>query len=165
MKLSRESEDGLAGVLYLARQPAGTILQVGAVAEGCGLARPFLAKIFVRLARGGVLRSFRGRERGYALSRPPGEINVKEVVQAIEGPEIFQRCIFWSNACSDTNPCVLHPVWRTARPLVAELLARTTLADLAAGHQPPNLRDLLAGVQPGPVLQQRDPGPENSAGG
>jgi Rrf2 family iron-sulfur cluster assembly transcriptional regulator len=154
MKLSRESEDGLAGVLYLARQPAGTILQVGAVAEGCGVARPFLAKIFVRLARGGVLRSFRGRERGYRLARPPEEISVKEVVQAIEGPEIFQRCIFWSNACSETNPCVLHPLWRTVRPLVADLLARTTIADLAARHQPPDLRELLAGIQPGPLPPQ-----------
>ena len=79
---------------------------------------------------------------------------MKEVVQAIEGPEIFQRCIFWSNTCSDAAPCVLHPVWRTARPLVAELLARTTLADLAAGHQPPNLQELLASVQPGPVPPQ-----------
>jgi hypothetical protein len=46
-------------------------------------------------------------------------------------------------------PPHLRQMVGTARPLVAELLGRTTLADLAAGYQPPDLRELLAGVQPG----------------
>lgn len=134
MKLSRESQYGLLGTIHLARQPEGAILQVGQVAAEAGLAQPFLAKIFVRLARSGVLRSYRGRERGYALGRPAAEISVKQVVEAIEGPDLFQRCIFWSDTCSDNAPCVLHETWRTIRPRVAELMARTTIADLAQGR-------------------------------
>lgn len=136
------------GLVYLARQPAGTILQVREVAQACGLAQPFLAKIFVRLARGGVLRSFRGRERGYMLARVAHEISVKDVVQAIEGPEIFQRCVFWSNACSETAPCVLHPVWRTVRPALTDALARTSIVDLADSRPPFDLGEGLTG-EPG----------------
>lgn len=146
MKLSRESQDGLMGLICLARKPEGTILQASEVAESCALAQPFLAKIFVRLARGGVLRSFRGRQRGYMLARPPREISVKDVIQVIEGPDIFHRCVFWSHVCSDTNPCVLHPVWQTVRPLFIDVLARTTIEDLMEERQPLNVERLIDSV-------------------
>ena len=90
-----------------------------------------------RLARAGVLRSYRGRERGYALAHPAREISVKAIVEAIEGPDIFQRCVFWSDACSDSSPCILHHVWQTVRPVVTDLLASTTVEDLALGRPDP----------------------------
>jgi Rrf2 family protein len=145
MKLARESQYGILGTVYLARQPLVTILQVSQVADATGLARPFLAKIFGRLARGGVLRSYRGRERGYALARPPRDISVKAIVEAIEGPDVFQRCVFWSDACSDSSPCILHHVWRTVRPAVADLMATTTVEDLALGRLDPP--DVLSFVE------------------
>ncbi|HEY7036487.1 MAG TPA: Rrf2 family transcriptional regulator [Thermomicrobiales bacterium] len=143
MKLSRESQYGILGTVYLAHQPVGTIRQVGQVAEACGLARPFLAKIFGRLVHAGVLRSYRGRERGYALARPAREVSVKAIVEAIEGPDVFQRCVFWSDACSDSSPCILHHVWQTVRPVAVELMARTTLEDLVRdGGQPDRLETM-----------------------
>ena len=70
MKLSKESQYGLTGVLALAELPAGSVLSVAEIAAATGLAQPFLAKVFQRLARGGVLQSHRGRSQGYALARP-----------------------------------------------------------------------------------------------
>jgi Rrf2 family iron-sulfur cluster assembly transcriptional regulator len=149
MKLSRETQDGLTGLIFLAQKPEGAILQVSEVARDCSLAQPFLAKIFIRLARAGVLHSFRGQRRGYALGRSAGEISVKDVVQAIEGPDIFHRCVFWSTACTDANPCILHPVWQNVRPVMIEFLARTTIEDLAEGRQTIDLEGAPASVREG----------------
>jgi Rrf2 family iron-sulfur cluster assembly transcriptional regulator len=131
VKLSKESEYGLIGVLYLAAQPEGAIRSAGEVAEMTGVAYPFLAKIFNRLARGGILVSYRGRSRGYALARPAEAINVKAVIEAIEGPNLFRHCVFWSNACADDHPCVMHEVWRRVRPQMAALMEQTSVAELA----------------------------------
>jgi DNA-binding IscR family transcriptional regulator len=69
--------------------------------------------------------------RGYALARRPKEIKVKEILLAIEGPDLFERCIFWSDRCSDPNPCPLHHEWKQVKQqLVGGLMERTTLADL-----------------------------------
>lgn len=134
MRLSRESEYGLAALGYLAAQPPGVVIQVKHVAEAQGLPEVFLAKIFLKLARQGVLRSYRGRERGYALARPAGQISAKEVVEAIEGTTVFHRCVFWRNQCSDDYPCLLHNVWKDLRPHMAERMTRITLEDIAQGR-------------------------------
>jgi Rrf2 family iron-sulfur cluster assembly transcriptional regulator len=131
VKLSKESQYGLTGVLYLAAQPAETVLSVGEIAEATDVSFAFLAKIFNRLARGGVLRAHRGRSRGYELARPATELTVREVVEAIEGPTLFRHCLFWSNTCSESDPCVMHEIWRQIRPRVAEMMGETTIADLA----------------------------------
>jgi Rrf2 family transcriptional regulator, iron-sulfur cluster assembly transcription factor len=137
MKLSRESEYGLAGMIYLARQRPGTVLAVKTVADAEALPRMFLAKTFSRLARHGILRSHRGRQRGYELARSPRAISVREILEGIEGPELFTRCIFRSDGCSEWRPCLLHETWKVVRPQVKDLLARMTLADCAhdrTGH-------------------------------
>ena len=104
---------------------------------GTDLPRDFLAKIFQKLARSGIVVSSRGAVRGYALARRKSEINVKEILIAIEGPEVFSHCILWSDRCADANPCALHSRWKQARHQIVDLLMeRTTLAELARGDNP-----------------------------
>ncbi len=133
MKLSRESEYALDGLAYLARRKPGTVLPLRAIARARGLPPVFLAKIFRRLTRAGLLTSHRGGRRGYALARPPQAVSVKEVVEAVEGADVFRRCVFWSNRCSDDHPCLLHDLWKTVRPQVVEMMASLTLEDVARG--------------------------------
>ncbi len=131
MKLSKESQYGLSGLVYLAKQPKGAILQIGHVAEGADLPPAFLAKIFKKLANHGLLRSYKGGvERGYSFQKFPSEISVKEILEAIEGPDLFQRCVFWSDRCSDVNPCILHEVWKTIRPTVSKRLEQLSLKNI-----------------------------------
>lgn len=140
MKLSKESQYGLLGLVYLVKQPKGKIVQIGQVAVGADLPPAFLAKIFKKLGNHGILRSYKGGiERGYSLQKSPAEISIKEVLEAIEGPDLFQRCVFWSDKCSDINPCILHEIWKTIRPTVSDRLARLSLAKIA---QMPNAREL-----------------------
>lgn len=139
MKLSRESRYGLAGLVYLAAQPPGALLQAARLAEAEGLPPMFLAKILRKLTRHGILRSFRGRQRGYALARAPRDISVREVLEAIEGPDLFERCVFWSDLCSEAEPCLLHDTWKTVRPVMASLMDHISLEDVATGHPLPEL--------------------------
>ncbi|HEV2357538.1 MAG TPA: Rrf2 family transcriptional regulator [bacterium] len=150
MKLNRESEYGLAGMTYLAQQRPGTVATVKAVADAQTLPRMFLAKTFRKLTRHGVLRSHRGRQRGYALARTPQEINVREILEGIEGRDLFTRCVFWSHACAEDHPCLLHGTWKTVRPQVMELMAGIMLADLARDRNEPGAasRFALGGGRP-----------------
>lgn len=69
-------------------------MQLAAIAGVQGLPQSFLAKIFQKFTQYGLVRSFRGATRGYTLSKPAAEISLREVLEAIEGPEIFDHCIF-----------------------------------------------------------------------
>lgn len=132
MNVSREGQYGLLALAYLARQPRGAIFPLRQVAEACNLPQMFLAKIFGKLTHHGILRSYRGRQRGYSLARPAQDISVADVLEAIEGPDLFTRCIFSFHQCNELHPCLLHCVWQEVRPRITGMLRAMTLQDLAA---------------------------------
>ena len=132
MKLGRESAYAIEGLLVLAKKPLGTAMLLRDIAASRGVPKSFLAKIFQKLTRSGIVSSSRGAIRGYALARRPKEIKVKEIFVAIEGPDLFDRCFFWSDRCADSNPCPMHfRLKRVKRQIIGKLMERTTLADLA----------------------------------
>ena len=131
MKLSRESRYAVIGLSVLAARPPGTVLEVSQVAEEAGLPAPFLAKIFGKLTRYGVLASHRGKTRGYSLAKPASELNIRQVLEAVDGPDLFDRCVFWTETCSDENPCPLHSSWKDIKPLIAQRMTEVTLDKVA----------------------------------
>jgi Rrf2 family protein len=132
MKLGRESAYAIEGLLVLAAKPFGAPILLRHIAESSRVPASFLAKIFQKLARSDIVLSSRGAIRGYTLARQAKEIKLKEIFLATEGPDLFDRCVLWSDRCADANPCPLHDRWqRTKRRIVGELMERTTLADLA----------------------------------
>ena len=132
MRLTRETEYGVKALVALARKPPGTLMQLAEIAASEDLPGGFLAKIFPKLVRAGLVQSRRGSARGYTLSRAPRAISVREILEAVEGANLFQRCIFWSNQCDETHRCLLHHQWREIRPRVRAALGRLTLRELAA---------------------------------
>ncbi|MDR5684482.1 MAG: Rrf2 family transcriptional regulator [Armatimonadota bacterium] len=132
MHLVKESEYALVSLRYLASQPQGAIVPLVQIARANGLPPAFLAKTLRKLVACGLLASHRGRRRGYRLAREPQRITVREILEGIEGPDLFARCAFWGNGCSDRAPCPLHSLWASLRPWIAARMADTTLAALSS---------------------------------
>ncbi|HET7853697.1 MAG TPA: Rrf2 family transcriptional regulator, partial [Candidatus Methylomirabilis sp.] len=63
--------------------------------------------------------------------RAPSQIRLREVLEAIEGADLTERCIFWGRRCGDSNPCLLHAGWRDIKPHLMAFFDATTLATLA----------------------------------
>ncbi len=116
--------------LYFALQPEGTILQAQQLAEILNIPRAFLFKIVRKLVQHDILESHRSRQRGYSLSRPPQELRVSEIVEAIEGPDVFKRCLFWDKRCSDEDPCLFHDLWLQCQEPFYSKFTRVTLQEL-----------------------------------
>jgi Rrf2 family protein len=136
MRLSRESRYAIEALLALAEHPPGELVDAKTIADEAGLPTAYLQKILRTLAVHGVVSSRRGR--GFALAQGPAAITMRDVLVAIEGPDVFGgRCIFWREECSSEQPCELHFRWREVKPAVEESIARTTLAEIReAGRIP-----------------------------
>ena len=131
MRLTRETEYALRGLAALARRPRGTAVPLAGLAGDEELPPSFLAKIFQKLARHGIVEARRGAGRGYSLAVSPDEVTVLEVIEAVEGSGYLDRCLFWGGRCGGSNPCLLHDRWASIKPRLQELLEGTTLEDLA----------------------------------
>jgi Rrf2 family protein len=131
MELTRKGEYAIRGIVYLAKQPAGKVILVSEVAEATGVSQTFLAKIFQSFAKLGLVNSFRGTGGGFLLGRPAGRITLRQVVEAVEGPIIPNRCLTGEGSCERASECLVHPVWRRIQNEVAGILDAVTLEDLA----------------------------------
>lgn len=140
MQFTRESEYALLGLAVLAARDADAVVSLGDVAAERQLPQPFLAKVFMKLARHGLLTAHRGRGRGYSLSRLPAEILVCDVLEAVEGPRLDNRCLFWEGHCHDTNPCPLHFRLTEINADFRRVLESVTLADYLAESEHAQVR-------------------------
>jgi Rrf2 family protein len=102
----------------------------------------FVAKIFPKLEKAGIVRAKEGVRGGYQLATAPEAISILEVVDAIEGKkplfecrEVRHQCaLFGTNApdWATRGVCAIHAVMLRAEEAMRRELARQSLADLAA---------------------------------
>src|SRR6476661_534280 len=87
MRLSDGVEWGVHACTILAVLPADRALPAAKLAEYHGVPAAYLAKHLQALARAGVLETVKGPRGGYRLARPPAEITLADVVEAVDGDE------------------------------------------------------------------------------
>ena len=131
MELTRKGEYAIRGVIYLARQAPGKISLISEIAEATEAPQTFLAKIFQNFAKSGIVHSFRGTGGGFILGRAPSAITLREVVEAVEGPILPNRCLLGKGSCDRDGTCNVHPVWRKVQGEVVTILDGVTLEELA----------------------------------
>lgn len=131
MELTKAGDYGIFGVIYLAKQPPGKIVSLSEVAKAENLPEKFLAKIFQNLTRSGLIRSHRGAGGGFSLARPTNKITVKELLESIQGPIYFTKCLSELGECDRKDICKLRKLWGKAQDYALKIMTQNTLADLA----------------------------------
>lgn len=133
MTLSKRGDYVMRSAIALARvYEGGRPRKIREVVADTDVPRTFASQILADLVRAGLATSRAGRDGGYRLSRRPEDINVLEVVEAAEGPLRAERCALGDGPCRWEVVCPLHETWTKATTRLAELLAGTTLAEVAA---------------------------------
>jgi len=90
----------------------------------------YLEQIIIPLKLNKIVRSIRGAGGGYALSRPPDEIKLSEVLRILEGTCCLVECIEDENYCSRRPSCATFEVWKGATELLKNYFGNITLQDL-----------------------------------
>jgi len=131
MQITRTEEYGLKGLIFLAKQPPEKVVLISEVSKDQNIPEAFLAKIFQRLSKAGLLRSIRGANGGFSLGRPAHKITMREILEALEGPIALNRCLLREGECEEEKSCPLYPVWGKLQQRILEVLDETTMEDLA----------------------------------
>ncbi|MDD3770862.1 Rrf2 family transcriptional regulator [Sulfuricurvum sp. IAE1] len=84
--LSSKAIYGLAAMHVLSHAPYGRAMQVREIAAMTKISHGYLEQLLSMLRRNHLLNSTRGASGGYKLARPPHEIEVLEIIEALEGP-------------------------------------------------------------------------------
>lgn len=133
VKVSTRGDYACRALLSLSLHPDGGPTSVRDIADRTGLPQPYLEQILLALKGAGLVRSKRGVGGGYVLARPPEDIDLAQIVSAVDGP--IQAGDFGQphtdGACDHEGQCVLLAVWHEVGVTMRDLLAAFTLANLA----------------------------------
>jgi Rrf2 family protein len=131
IQMSTRSRYGLRLMLALALNYGQGITLMKEVSRREGISEKYLGQIIIPLKNAGLVTSQRGAHGGYALSRPPEEITVRDVVVAIEGNITPVPCLEDPEACARVTSCVATRVWKKLAEDMEGSLSSFTLAELA----------------------------------
>jgi len=137
MKITKSTAYALHALMYMVRHNTQLPATTATIAKAEGIPSDYLAKIFQQLVRVGIVKSVRGRKRGYVFARPPEDISLLELFEIIEGDQLFDDCFLRHCDCGGTTEnCRIFAIWVEATKQIKKLLGSTTVASATWSHPP-----------------------------
>jgi len=121
--------------MYMVRHSTQLPATAVTVAKAEGIPPDYLAKIFQQLAKARFVKAVRGRKRGYVFARPPEQISLLDLFEAVEGRALFDDCFMRHCECGGTpESCRIYSIWTEATREIKKELEATTIAAAAWNH-------------------------------
>jgi len=131
LQLSMIGEYALRAMLYICLEPYGTCYQISEIAEKNDIPDNFLRKIIPLLKKADLLNSQRGNGGGITLQKYAKDITPLQIIDAVEGPILLNKCLIHDKFCSRDDYCSYHILWADAQKELKEKLASKNLYELA----------------------------------
>jgi Rrf2 family protein len=138
MLFSTKAEYGVRLMVELGRSEGSGPVALSAIAEAEMLPLSYLEHLVAKLRGAGLVTSTRGAHGGYSLAKPASEIDMLDVVQALEGPIAPMECfhteregrVLCSHEIDEGKACATKLLWTRVQGGVTKALGGTTVADL-----------------------------------
>lgn len=137
MRLSKKGEYAVRALVEICQQVEHsdhTLLQIAFIAEKTNIPEKFLEQILLTLKNGGILKSKRGVDGGYAMNKASHAVTLGEVIRLMDGPLAPVSCVsksaYESCTCPDERTCGLHIAMQQVRDAIANILDNYRLSDL-----------------------------------
>ncbi len=142
MKLSANEEYGLRCLVRIGYAGEGGSVTIPEMSHAEGFSPAYAAKILRVLRKGGFVKAARGKDGGYTLARPAGEIVIADVMDCLGG-RLFESTFCDSHSgqnaiCTRSVDCSVRSLWRAVQVAVDHVLRKATLRDLLQNEEEMN---------------------------
>ena len=132
LKLTSAADYAIRAMIHLSCLPEGGVALRSEIADAQNIPTSFMAKILRSLVRARLLRSSRGVNGGFSLARAASEINMLDIVEAIEGPLALTDCTPSPAGCAWSMDCPASSIWAKVQDSMKDTLRESTLEDLVS---------------------------------
>jgi Rrf2 family protein len=129
MRISSKSEYGVRALFELAQRYGQPPVQSGEIADQQNIPEAYLNQLLIQLRKAGLVRSLRGPQGGHQLARPPAQVTLAEIVDALEGPTSSLEPVRGRTEHSAPDP-IVGSVWQAVQSAINTVLSTTTLETL-----------------------------------
>jgi Rrf2 family protein len=144
VRISAKSDYAIRAMAELAASGDQGAVKAEQIADAQDIPLNFLLGILRELRNSHLVRSQRGRDGGYVLSRPADQIALADVIRAVDGPLANVRDLSLTELSYPGAAHALREVWMAVRGSLREVLENVTVADLANDRLPRNVKALAA---------------------
>jgi len=127
---SKSCELGLQAVLFLSIKKEKVIFNAEEISKELKVPKEFVSKVLQMLTNSGIVGSKKGKSGGFYLAKSPANIRLIDIVEAIDGMDVFKSCVLGFPGCSSENPCPVHDKWGKLRDEAYRMLSEETLEQL-----------------------------------
>ena len=136
MKISTKGRYGVAAMYDLAVNYGQGPVSLKSIAQRQKISENYLEQLVSTLRKAGYVKSIRGAQGGYNLSKPSSQITVGQVLRALEGPMAPSDCVLEEDAdCENSDFCVTKVVWQRIKDSVDSVIDSVTLKDMVLDHK------------------------------
>lgn len=134
MRLTTKGRYAVTAMLDLALHEGRGPISLADISERQGISLSYLEQLFAKLRRNGLVHSVRGPGGGYQLKRGRGDINVAEVIDAVNESVDATGCRK-TGKCQSGEVCLTHHLWCDLSDQIHGFLAGISLADLVQQNE------------------------------
>lgn len=147
VRISAKTDYAVRAMVQLAAIADGGPVTAEQIATAQGIPLKFLLGILNELKRAHLVRSQRGAEGGYQLSRGAGEISLADVIRAVDGPLANVHDISLETLEYPEPAEALRDIWMAVRGSLRSVLETVSIADVAIGRLPRHVRTMAEKYQ------------------
>ena len=125
MKITREADYALRIVSMLAFE--NSQIEAKNISEQKAIPYRFTLKILRKLVNAGIVKSYRGVNGGYMLSRDISEITLYDVIETIDGTIDINRCIAEPEICANSGDCKIQKALIDAQKIMIDHFKSVTM--------------------------------------
>jgi len=129
MRLTTKGRYAVTAMLDLAINSQIKPVTLTEIATRQTISLSYLEQLFSRLRRAGMVVGVRGPGGGYKLSREANEINISDIILAVDEQVDLTNCE-QKGTCQDGEPCLTHDLWMGLSGVVRDYLDGITLGDI-----------------------------------
>jgi Rrf2 family transcriptional regulator, iron-sulfur cluster assembly transcription factor len=133
MKMSTKGRYAVMAMIDIGQNGAGRTVSLAEIADRQDISQEYLEQLFGKLRRAGLVESARGPGGGYRLAREASDINLSEVILAVDEPLRVTRCEGDAvEGCVKGEKCCAHDLWSSLGRQMMFFLESVTLEDVVA---------------------------------
>ncbi len=110
MRLTTKGRYAVTAMLDLALNATEKPITLADISQRQGISLSYLEQLFSRMRKQGLVSSARGPGGGYRLSRDANDINIAQVIEAVDEKVSVTRCEGRGD-CDNGDPCLTHELW------------------------------------------------------
>jgi Rrf2 family protein len=132
--ISRDTDYAIRALVYMNRTAKKTkrkVFIVQEIVKKHKLPERFLRRILQKLAKKGVLRSYKGKEGGFSFLKLPSDINLTDIITVFQGKIDLTNCFLKGKVCPEVKRCLVRKKLKEIGRMVDRELKSITIASLS----------------------------------